>query len=140
MGYPLLDRVRSRDMRRSAPAAQGGSSAAGGRGTGVGAGVVVRPGGGGVRCVRAIGRYLVAGLRIRWPSRSADLGGATAHRNGVLDASARGAVLHGIGHLKNWRVRARHHGRRERTTGIIQAAAGLLSYQQITTLGLDPRM
>lgn len=59
---------------------------------------------------------------------------------GVLDASARGAVLHGIGHPKNWRVLARHHGRREHMTGTIRAVAGLLSHQQITALGLDPRM
>ncbi|MFD7541387.1 transposase family protein [Streptomyces sp. NPDC059819] len=39
-------------------------------------------------------------------------------------------VEHGIGHLKNWRSLARHHGRREHMSDTIQAVAGLLSHQQ----------
>jgi hypothetical protein len=47
--------------------------------------------------------------------------------------SRRIRVEHGIAHLKNWRVLARHHGRREHMTHIIQAVAGLLSHQQTAT-------
>ncbi|MCX5328540.1 hypothetical protein [Streptomyces sp. NBC_00140] len=36
-------------------------------------------------------------------------------------------VEHSIAHLNNWRVLARHHGRREHMTDIIQAVAGLLA-------------
>jgi hypothetical protein len=39
-------------------------------------------------------------------------------------------VEHGIAHLKNWRALARHHGRREHMSDIVQAVAGLLSHQQ----------
>ncbi|MFT9785191.1 transposase family protein [Streptomyces rhizosphaericola] len=42
-------------------------------------------------------------------------------------------VEHGIGHLKNWRSLARHHGRREHMSDIIQSVAGLLSHQQAAT-------
>ncbi|MFD4476048.1 transposase family protein [Streptomyces sp. NPDC058471] len=44
-------------------------------------------------------------------------------------SSRRIRVEHGIGHLKNWRALARHHGRREHMSDIVQAAAGLLSHQ-----------
>ncbi|WP_234442361.1 transposase [Streptomyces sp. NRRL S-1448] len=55
-------------------------------------------------------------------------------------SSRRIRVEHGIGHLKNWRALARHHGRREHMSDIIQAVAGLLSHQQTATLGSNPRM
>ncbi|WP_257134122.1 transposase [Streptomyces sp. st140] len=42
-------------------------------------------------------------------------------------SSRRIRVEHGIGHLKNWRSLARHHGRREHMSDIIQSVAGLLS-------------
>ncbi|MFI5809261.1 hypothetical protein [Streptomyces sp. NPDC051561] len=45
-------------------------------------------------------------------------------------SSRRIRVEHGIGHMKNWRSLARHHGRREHMSDIIQAVAGLLSHQQ----------
>ncbi|WP_308354704.1 transposase family protein [Streptomyces sp. NK08203] len=48
-------------------------------------------------------------------------------------SSRRIRVEHGIGHLKNWRSLARHHGRREHMSHIIQAVAGLLSHQQAAT-------
>ncbi|WP_329364549.1 transposase [Streptomyces sp. NBC_00669] len=48
-------------------------------------------------------------------------------------SSRRIRVEHGIGHLKNWRSLARHHGRREHMSDIIQAVAGLLSHQQAAT-------
>ncbi|WP_326608821.1 transposase [Streptomyces scopuliridis] len=41
-------------------------------------------------------------------------------------SSRRIRVEHGIGHLKNWRALARHHGRREHMSDILQAVAGLL--------------
>nr|WP_252981081.1 transposase family protein [Streptomyces chartreusis] len=45
-------------------------------------------------------------------------------------SGTRRRVGHGIGHLKNWRALApRHHGRREHTSDIIQAVAGLISHQ-----------
>ncbi|WGP14246.1 transposase [Streptomyces sp. SH5] len=40
---------------------------------------------------------------------------------------------HGIRHLKNRRPLARHHGRREHMSDIIQAVAGLLPHQQAAT-------
>lgn len=43
-------------------------------------------------------------------------------------SSRRIRVEHGIGHLKNWRALARHHGRREHMSDIVQAVAGLLSH------------
>ncbi|WUV60955.1 transposase family protein [Streptomyces sp. NBC_01478] len=49
-------------------------------------------------------------------------------------SSQRIRVEHGIAHLKNWRALARHLGRRERMSDIVQAVAGLLSHQQTTTL------
>ncbi|MFD3505325.1 transposase family protein [Streptomyces sp. NPDC058678] len=55
-------------------------------------------------------------------------------------SSRRIRVEHGIAHLKNWRALARHHGRREHMTDIVQAVAGLLSHQQTATLSGDPRM
>ncbi|WP_307818523.1 transposase family protein [Streptomyces sp. MBT62] len=55
-------------------------------------------------------------------------------------SSRRIRVEHGIAHLKNWRALARHHGRREHMTDIIQAVAGLLSHQQTATLSGDKQM
>ncbi len=49
-------------------------------------------------------------------------------------SSRRIRVEHGIGHMKNWRSLARHHGRREHMSDIIQAVAGLLSHQQTATM------
>ncbi|MFI8308930.1 transposase family protein [Streptomyces sp. NPDC085927] len=49
-------------------------------------------------------------------------------------SSRRIRVEHGIAHLKNWRALARHLGRREHMSDIVQAVAGLLSHQQ----GEDP--
>ncbi|MFC9948993.1 transposase family protein [Streptomyces prasinus] len=49
-------------------------------------------------------------------------------------SSRRIRVEHGIGHLKNWRALARHHGCREHMSDIIQAVAGLLSHQQAATM------
>ncbi|MEU3861050.1 transposase family protein [Streptomyces sp. NPDC028722] len=49
--------------------------------------------------------------------------------------SSRGIrVEHGIAHLKNWRAPARHLGRREHMSDIVQAVAGLLSHQQTADL------
>ncbi|MEV5847446.1 hypothetical protein AB0M32_36335 [Streptomyces sp. NPDC051985] len=44
-------------------------------------------------------------------------------------------VEHVIAHLKNWRALARHLGRREHMSDIVQAVAGLLLHQQTATLG-----
>ncbi|MEV7680468.1 transposase family protein [Streptomyces sp. NPDC088341] len=55
-------------------------------------------------------------------------------------SSRRIRVEHGIAHLKNWRALARHHGRREHMTDIIQAVAGLHSHQQTVTLSGDKQM
>ncbi|MGP3638680.1 transposase family protein [Streptomyces sp. 24-1644] len=55
-------------------------------------------------------------------------------------SSRRIRVEHGIGHLKNWRALARHHGRREHMSDIIQAVAGLLSHQQTATIASSVRM
>ncbi|MGW6795809.1 transposase family protein [Streptomyces chartreusis] len=49
-------------------------------------------------------------------------------------SSRRIRVEHGIAHLKNWRALARHLGRREHMSDIIQAVAGLLSHQQAEDL------
>ncbi|MGW1958370.1 transposase family protein [Streptomyces sp. NPDC001920] len=49
-------------------------------------------------------------------------------------SSQRIRVEHGIAHLKNWRALARHLGRREHMSDIVQAVAGLLSHQQTATL------
>ncbi|MFF5365296.1 hypothetical protein ACFY4I_38895 [Streptomyces scabiei] len=46
-------------------------------------------------------------------------------------------VEHGIVHLKNWRALARHHGRREHMSDIIQAVAAPLSHRQAATLQID---
>ncbi|MET8030864.1 transposase family protein [Streptomyces avermitilis] len=54
-------------------------------------------------------------------------------------SSRRIRVEHGIGHLKNWRALARHHGRREHMSDIIRAVAGLLSHQQTATMGSGAR-
>jgi hypothetical protein len=54
-------------------------------------------------------------------------------------SSRRIRVEHGIAHLKNWRALARHHGRREHMTDIVQAVAGRHSHQQTATLSGDPR-
>ncbi|WP_328978488.1 transposase family protein [Streptomyces canus] len=50
-------------------------------------------------------------------------------------SSRRIRVEHGIAHLKNWRALARHLGRREHMSDIVQAVAALLSHQQTATLG-----
>ncbi len=49
-------------------------------------------------------------------------------------SSRRIRVEHGIAHMKNWRVLARHLGRREHMSDIIQAVASLLSHQQTADL------
>ncbi|MFI8220017.1 hypothetical protein [Streptomyces sp. NPDC085932] len=49
-------------------------------------------------------------------------------------SSRRIRVEHGIAHLKNWRALTRHLGRREHTSDIVQAIAGLLSHQQTADL------
>ncbi|NYE43522.1 transposase [Streptomyces fulvorobeus] len=54
-------------------------------------------------------------------------------------SSRRIRVEHGIGHLKNWRALARHHGRREHMSDIIQAVAGLPSHQQTATVASSLR-
>ncbi|WP_331448866.1 transposase family protein [Streptomyces prasinus] len=54
-------------------------------------------------------------------------------------SSRRIRVEHGISHLKNWRALARHHGRREHMSDIIQAVAGLLSHQQAATMASGTR-
>lgn len=51
-------------------------------------------------------------------------------------SSRRIRVEHGIAHLKNWRALARHLGRREHMSDILQAVAGLLSHLQ--TADLNP--
>lgn len=55
-------------------------------------------------------------------------------------SSRRIRVEHGIGHMKNWRSLARHHGHREHMSDIIQAVAGLLSHQQTATAASGTRM
>jgi hypothetical protein len=55
-------------------------------------------------------------------------------------SSQRIRVEHGIGHLQNWRCLARHYGRREHMSDIIQAVAGLLSHQQTATAAGGTRM
>ncbi|MDX2683674.1 transposase family protein [Streptomyces sp. NY05-11A] len=50
-------------------------------------------------------------------------------------SSRRIRVEHGIAHLKTWRALARHLGRREHMSDIVQAVAGLLSHQQTAALG-----
>ncbi|MFE6286054.1 transposase family protein [Streptomyces sp. NPDC057877] len=49
-------------------------------------------------------------------------------------SSRRIRVEHGIAHLKNWWALARHLGRREHMSDIVQAVAGLLSHQQSAAL------
>ncbi|MGW7825230.1 transposase family protein [Streptomyces puniciscabiei] len=48
-------------------------------------------------------------------------------------SSRRIRVEHGITHLKNWRALARHLGRREHMSDIVQAVAGLLSHQHASS-------
>ncbi|MCX4617170.1 hypothetical protein OHB25_56115 [Streptomyces mirabilis] len=48
-------------------------------------------------------------------------------------------VEHGIAHLKNWRALARHLGRREHMSDIVQAVAGLLSHQRTADLIPTPQ-
>ncbi|WP_420715594.1 transposase family protein [Streptomyces sp. SBT349] len=55
-------------------------------------------------------------------------------------SSQRIRVEHGIAHLKNWRVLARHLGRREHMTDTVQAVAGLLSHQQTADLAAARQM
>jgi hypothetical protein len=50
-------------------------------------------------------------------------------------SSRRIRVEHGIAHLKNWRALARHLGRREHMSDIVQAVAALHSHQQTAALG-----
>jgi hypothetical protein len=45
-----------------------------------------------------------------------------------------------MAHLKNCRALARHLGRREHMSDIVQAAAGLLSHKQITDLTSTQQM
>lgn len=45
-------------------------------------------------------------------------------------SSRRIRVEHGIARMKNWRALARHLGRREHMSDIVQAIASLLSHQQ----------
>ncbi|MEU5833005.1 transposase family protein [Streptomyces diacarni] len=52
----------------------------------------------------------------------------------MAHSSRRIHVEHGIAHLKNWRALARHLGRREHMSDIVQAVASLLSHQQTTYL------
>ncbi|MGC5019359.1 transposase family protein [Micromonospora sp. DT47] len=47
-------------------------------------------------------------------------------------SSQRIRVEHVIGHLKNWRILGRYHGRRENLDATIRAIAGLLSDHQHT--------
>lgn len=54
-------------------------------------------------------------------------------------SSRRIHVEHGIAHLKNWRALARHLGRREHMSDIVQAVAGLLSHQQSASLSRGSR-
>ncbi len=49
-------------------------------------------------------------------------------------SSRRIRVEHGIAHLKNWRALARHLGRREHMSNIVQAVTGLLSHQRTADL------
>ncbi|MEU3290505.1 hypothetical protein [Streptomyces longwoodensis] len=49
-------------------------------------------------------------------------------------SSRRIRVEHGIAHLKNWQALARHLGRREHMSDIVQAVASLLSLQQTADL------
>ncbi|GAA2563787.1 transposase family protein [Streptomyces koyangensis] len=61
-------------------------------------------------------------------------------RQSKAHSSRRIRPEHGIGHLKNWRALARHHGRREHMSDIIQAVAGLLSHQQTAMAANGTRM
>ncbi|MFE4825207.1 transposase family protein [Streptomyces sp. NPDC056704] len=54
-------------------------------------------------------------------------------------SSRRIRVEHGIAHLKNWRALARHLGRREHMSDIVQAVAGLLSHQRTADLIPTPQ-
>jgi hypothetical protein len=49
-------------------------------------------------------------------------------------SSRRIRVEHGIAHPKNWRALARHLGRGERMSDIVQAVACLLSHQRTADL------
>ncbi|MFI8419939.1 transposase family protein [Streptomyces sp. NPDC085479] len=61
----------------------------------------------------------------------------TRERQRKAHSSRRIRVEHGIAHMKNWRALARHLGRREHMSDMIQAVAGPLSHQQ--TADLEPR-
>ncbi|MFJ6252827.1 MULTISPECIES: transposase [unclassified Streptomyces] len=50
-------------------------------------------------------------------------------------SSRRIRVEHGITHLKNWQAPARHLDCHEYTSDTVQAAVGLLCYQQTADLG-----
>ena len=66
--------------------------------------------------------------RTRWPI--SDELAAVHDRARFAHSSARTAVEHGIARRKNWRVLARHLGRREVLDETIRAVAGLASSQQ----------
>ncbi|MGC4749131.1 transposase family protein [Micromonospora sp. DT201] len=53
-------------------------------------------------------------------------------------SSQRIRVEHVIGHLKNWRILGRYHGRREHLDATIRAIAGLLSDHQHTNRPATP--
>lgn len=72
------------------------------------------------------------GFPARWRALSRNERQCKAH------SSRRIRVEHGIAHLKKRRALARHLGRRERMSGIVQAVAGPLSHRQTTTLGQGP--
>ncbi len=69
--------------------------------------------------------------KTRWPI-SDELAAVHDHAR-FAHSSARMPVEHGIAHLKNWRVLARHLGRREVVDETFRAVAGLASSQQRAT-------
>lgn len=66
--------------------------------------------------------------------------GEMHERQRKAHSSQRIRVEHDIGHLKNWRAVALHHGRREHMSDSVQAVAGLLSHQQTATMHRGARM
>ncbi|MCN0151502.1 hypothetical protein [Salinispora arenicola] len=57
---------------------------------------------------------------------------AAHHAARKRHSSQRIRIEHAIGHLKNWRILARYHGRREHFDATIRAIASLLSDHQHT--------
>ncbi|MFJ3212561.1 hypothetical protein [Streptomyces flaveolus] len=55
-------------------------------------------------------------------------------RQRTAHSSRRIHAEHGIAHLKNWRALARHLGRREHMSDMVEAVARLLSHQQTADL------